>query len=146
MARKAGKGTGFTIQGLDKATKSLRALPPAVAKKVVRQSMRKALKPVAQAVRQEAPEKSGALKRAIKVRAGKRTSKGVIRLQVRVGAGDFKGDTFYGAFQQFGTKKIPANDFMTRGFEATAEGAKDEAERLIVEGLEDQVRKLGSKG
>lgn len=145
MARKAGGGKSITITGLRGVNRALKALPPAVAKKVIRQSVRQALKPVRDAVKQEAPVDTGVLIKAIKVRAGKR-KKDRISMAVRIGKGDFVGDQYYAAFQEFGTKKIKANPFMHRAFEHTAEKAKRDGERLIRDGVNTQVKALKSKG
>ncbi len=90
MARQSGKGIAFKIEGLGKLQKSLDALPAAVAKKAVRQSIREALKPLKRAVEEKAPVgKTLAIRRSVKLRAAKRARKGRIAAEVRIGQGDF---------------------------------------------------------
>jgi HK97 gp10 family phage protein len=102
----AGGGVTFTIQGLEAILKRLRTLEPRVAKKVLRQALRKGAKRVQARVKQLAPSgPTGQVRRAIKVRAGKRTRKGSVRVNVQIGKGDFQGVTFYGAFTEYGTRR-----------------------------------------
>jgi HK97 gp10 family phage protein len=102
----AGGGVTFTLSGVEAILKRLRTLEPKVAKKVLRQALRKGAKRVQARVKQLAPSgPSGQVRRAIKVRAGKRSRKGTIRVNVQIGKGDFQGTTFYGAFTEYGTKR-----------------------------------------
>lgn len=128
----------FVITGLDDIDRKLRTLEPRVAKKVLRQAMRKAMKRVQTMVKELAPERSGELKRAIKVRAARRTRKKQIRINVRIGKGDFKGDTYYGAMVEYGTKKQQGQHFMETAFKLAGARAREDAIEAITQGIEEQ--------
>ena len=64
-------------------------------KKGIRQVIRPALKPIQQDVKSNVAEESGALKKGIKVRSGKR-SRVSISAQVEVSQDTYKGDRFPG--------------------------------------------------
>jgi HK97 gp10 family phage protein len=126
-------GNGFKIEGLDETRKALEELGPKAEKRVIRQGLRIGAKVVLEAARGEAPERSGVLKRNIKIRSG-RGSKGKIVLTVGVADKDFKGPTFYAGFvlfgsfvgsRQLGDKRHfrPANNFLQRAFDETKEQA-----------------------
>jgi HK97 gp10 family phage protein len=125
-----------TITGDKKLDKALRGLEPRVAKKVIRQAMRRALKPVQAAVKREEPHgETGQLARSPKIRAGKRTRKGVITLFVLIGEKDFP-DGYYGAFKEYGTSKMPADPAMRRAYDETAARAKLQAIEEIRAGID----------
>lgn len=151
----------FQITGLKPAIKALKTLDAKVAKKVLRQSMRKALKPMQQAVKAEAPVRTGALKRAIKVRAGKR-KRGQVSVVVAASSKDFTGKTFYASIIEYGSGKHSTrqrttkkrnrkrktnfeghrpNPFMLRGFEKTKNAVRDDAIKLILAGVEKEAAK-----
>lgn len=144
--RRAGGGLDVTITGVKEIDRALAQLPPKVAKKVIRQAIRQALKPVAQRAKLLAPRgETGQLKRAIKVRAMPRR-RGRIGLEVRVGEGDFKGETFYAAFVEYGTSKMDKKPFMRPAFDQTKDEARNEAIRLIRAGIEREAAALGRSG
>ena len=61
------------------------------------------MRPVLAQARQNAPVKTGALKKAIKLRSLKRSRTGRIGVRVAISEDWFKGNKqFYGAFQEFG--------------------------------------------
>jgi HK97 gp10 family phage protein len=75
----------FTITGLPSLDRKLKALEPRVAKKVVRQALRKGAKRVQARVKQLAPKgPTGQTRKAVKVRAFKRSRKGTIGVKVRI--------------------------------------------------------------
>lgn len=138
------------ITGLDQINKKLKELDSKVGKKIVRKALRIALKPMQQKVKANVPVDTGQTKRAIKILAGK-TKKGRISIRVVLGKGYYKGDSFYGAFQEFGhfqgsrklgasRKEIPGKHFMRDAFEAEKEHTKSEAERLILEGINEAIK------
>ena len=87
--------------GFKELDRKLRDFEPKVAKKAVRRASREALRPVHRAAQRNAPFETGLLEQSIKVRAIKRTRK-AIGSQVTTREGFFQGETFYGAFQEFG--------------------------------------------
>jgi HK97 gp10 family phage protein len=132
----------FTIDGITEIRRAFRELPPTLAKKVIRQGMRTALKPVQAAAKALAPKDTGELARYIVVRAARARKRGVIALDVRVGEGDFKGEQFYAAFPEFGTSKQPAQHYMERAFLQERNRAKDIAIREISAGIDREVKAL----
>lgn len=122
------------VKGLDKLMKKLARLPKKVANKVTRQAIRAGLKPIAAAAKSNAPSRSGKLKRAVKVKAGKR-KKNRISLNAQIGEGSFKGETFYGGFVNFGTSRQEANDFMGRAFEEKGQEGSAIIQRELRDGI-----------
>lgn len=134
MARKAGGGQSIIITGVPEIDRKLRTLEPRLQKKVVRQAMRAGMKLVESAARALAPRDSGQLAAGIKTRAA-RARRGTITIEVRVGEGDFKGETFYGGFQEYGTKHQPAHAFMKPAFETKGEAARDATLSELLAGI-----------
>lgn len=130
----------FIIKGIPAIEKAIRELEPKIAKKVIRKNIRKGLKPIKAEVEAQAPVESGATKASVKIRAMK-GKRGRIGVNVQIGAGDFKGETFYAAFREYGTSKMEADPFMRRAFDNKAESAKAETERGIVADIEAEVKK-----
>jgi HK97 gp10 family phage protein len=129
------------VTGIKEIDRTLRRLEPKIAKKLIRQSMRAALKPVRAAVIASAPVgETGQLRKAVKLKAGPRR-KGVIELDVQIGAGSFKGETYYGAMVELGTKKQQAQHYMREAFEKTAPAAKALGIELIGKGILQEAKK-----
>jgi HK97 gp10 family phage protein len=133
------------ITGVKEVDAALARLEKEEARKIIRQSIRRALKIMLDAARQLAPtgpdqvlrgkpHAGGFLRKMIKVRAfrGRRNE---IAARVGVGEKDFKGDAFYGGMVEYGTKRQAAQGFMRRAFEETKARVRDEANRLIREGI-----------
>lgn len=123
------------ITGFANVDKKLADLEKKVATKVIRQAMRKAAKPVLEAAINNAPVgETGELKKNIKIKAGKR-SRYKTTLKVQTGEGDYKGDTFYASFVEFGSESQPAQGFMRRAYDSESEKAKQIAISEIIKGL-----------
>lgn len=95
------------ISGDKAIMRKLKGMVPAARKKVLSKAARTAMKPVLATAKSNAPKQSGALRKAIKLRAKKKNRRGVVGVSVAVGAKWFVGDEFYGAFQEFGWKSGP---------------------------------------
>ena len=114
------------LVGDKELSRALHALPITVAKSVLRPALRAGAKESLGAIKRRAPRDTGALARSLKVRAAQR-SRTHFGAGVRIGEGYFKGDTFYGAFQELGWKtgkrgsgnrrQIPGRRFMRGGLE-----------------------------
>ena len=112
------------ITGDKELDKVFALFEPKLRKKIARKAVRKAAKPVRDTAVARVPVRPrgthpkdrppGNLKRSIKVRALKRSrrNKHTVGVQVVTGEGFFKGETFYGAFIEFGTKRITKKPFM----------------------------------
>lgn len=136
MARKAGGGQKAIVTGVKELDAILRDLEPKLARKYIRKGMRDGMKLVRDQARADAPVRSGTMRKAIKVRAGRSRKRGRIAIEVRVGEGDFKGDTFYGAFVEYGTSRQKAQEFMLRAFRERGEAARREIIAAIVSGVQ----------
>lgn len=140
------------ITGARAIQRALDELPKRLAKKVIRQALRAGAKVIQPAAKAEAPEKTGQTRRAIKVRAGKSRKKNVISLGVIIGKGSYQGETFYGAFQNFGWKtgkrgssnrtQVPGKHFMEKALAEKGVAARDVAEDVILAGIEREAQGL----
>jgi HK97 gp10 family phage protein len=139
------KTVKYTIVGLGRLQRSLDALPPALAGKVIRKAVRESMKPVARTAASDAPSKTGKLARSIRVRAMKR-KKGRIGVAVQTDKGNFQGETFYGAMREFGhairrVNRGPAvgqakgSHFMQGAYETHGSSARADAIGRIKSGL-----------
>lgn len=126
MPREAGGGTTVIITGIEEIDRRLKTLSNRVRNKIVRAAMRKGMKLVQGRVQAKAPVDTGKLKRAVKVRAldAKYRRRGDLGIEVRIGEGDFKGDTFYAAFQEYGTRKMSGRHFMEAAYAEEGESAR----------------------
>lgn len=102
MADSRGTKT-LTITGLGDLEKGLARLSAYAEKDVIQNACKKAAQVVADDAKELVPERTGRLKRAIRVRLG-HIYRGTISALAGVGKKWFAGDTFYGAFQEFGWK------------------------------------------
>lgn len=127
----------FEVQGAEEVMKKLHDMAGA-GKKILRKSMRKGAKVIQKEAKANAPVGSSKmLKKNIKVKSGKR-SRETITLNVQNAAGDYKGQTYYAAMVNFGTKYQEAQEFMDKAFETKG----DEAADLILETAWDEIEKL----
>lgn len=131
---------GLNVAGLQETKQALEALGIKTEKKIIRKGLRAGAKIVQAACQSEAPKLTGFMASKIKVRSGK-AGKGKLAVTVGVGAKDFKGDAFYGAFVEYGhrvgsrrlgdkRKLVPANNFLERGAQASAQSAIDAATQV----------------
>src|SRR5882724_9751186 len=123
------------IHGLDELQRNLERIPREVSKKILRRALRKAAKVVREAIVNFAPKASGFLAEHFNIKFKSRKA-------------DIAGSAFIGPdgkikypnkqamrvqdvarYHEFGTSKMAADPFMTRGFEQT----KDQALEIIVE-------------
>jgi len=120
MAIKAGSGISGTIRlrGAKQLLEALKTLDDKLAKKVYREAMRAAAKPILETAKANAPVVTGALRKSLKIRAIKRTRKGRVGVVISTDKGFFKGETFYGSFIEFGTKNMPAHPFIRPAFDS----------------------------
>lgn len=151
------------LEGGKALERKLKTLPTRVRNKVVRTALREGAKIVQHATKELAPVRTGLLKKSIKVRAAKR-KRGRIAINVQMGAGDYKGETFYGAFIEYGhrlgkrtngikraqKKKQAINDprpfiegqhFMETAFNNTSATAARTIEQSIKRGTEAEASK-----
>lgn len=141
----------LTLQGGKELERKLKTLPTRIRNKVVRTALRSGAKLVQAETKQLAPVATGLLRKSLKVRAMKR-KKGRIGINVQMGAGDYKGETFYGAFVEYGHKvgkrpgkldkaadsrgSVAGKHFMDEAFENKAQDAADLIESQLKAGIE----------
>ncbi len=106
-----------TVTGAKELDRKLRDLAPKLSKKIVRSSLRKAAKPVQARAKTIVPVRTGFLKKAIKVRAMRRSR---VRMGVRATLEDrtFQ-DAFYGKWVELGKHDSPGQHFMKRAADLT---------------------------
>jgi HK97 gp10 family phage protein len=108
----------FKLKGADKLLAALKDLEPKLAKGVLSKAMRAGAKPILETAKAMAPVDTGDLRRSLKIRAIKRNRKGRVGVVISTDKGFFKGDTFYAAFHEFGTSRMPARPFIRPAFDA----------------------------
>jgi HK97 gp10 family phage protein len=135
----------FVITGIKEIDRALAELEKNTAKKVIRQAMRKACKPLKAQVEADAPRVTGTLASNVKIKAIKK-SRTKMGIRVQIGAKDYTGKTFYAAFVEYGTSKMPAKGFMRKAFDDRKEEAKGIAIEEIRKGIEKETAKLNQGG
>ena len=139
MARRSGGGIAGRIHlhGAEQLLASLRSFEPKLAKKVLRNAMREAARPILEEAKRLVPVDTGELRDSLVIRAAKRVRKGSVGVVVQTERGFFKGDTYYGAFVEFGTKNMAARPYLRPAFDSRKEEAAMVAQQLIASGIED---------
>ena len=134
-----GKNVYFKITGGERIKKALLGLEKKVARKVVRVAAKEGAAIIKAAVIEEAPKDSGDLAGSVKMKT--RSRKGVFTATVTIGARNFKGETFYAAFIQYGTPGTEPNPFMDRAFDRKKDEAAKAMEAALLKGVLAEVRK-----
>lgn len=117
MARPA--KVSVIISGDRKIDAKLATLEAKVARKISRKALRKALKPILATAKSNAPSDTGELRSGLKIRAGKRSRKG-IRLEIQTTG----VHSHIASFIEFGTKDKPASPFMRPAYDEHKASAK----------------------
>lgn len=97
--------------------------------RIENKALREAGEIVKEAIKQEAPQRTGTLKKSIEV-SGVRTKDGF--KHVAVGPGK---EGYYGKFLEFGTVKMKAKPFMAPGYEKSKERAMEKITEELRKGL-----------
>lgn len=123
----------FALEGDLKARAILKAIGPAIRRKVLEPALRKAMEPVLARAVLDAPRDTGNLAEHITLtlRVDRRG-----RIVVDVG---IRGVP-YAAAEEFGAHGHPAEHYMLRALDEEGPGAKDAAIREILSGLERELR------
>jgi HK97 gp10 family phage protein len=138
------------ITGIREIDKRLKKLPGAVAKKVIRRSMRDGLKIVAAEIKSQVPVLTGLTKSAVQVRAVKSRKRNSISLETRIGSKK-EGlivhpksgkPVFYPAVVEYGREGVAPNPFMRRAYDSKGEAAKQVTILRIKTGVDEEVRRL----
>jgi len=128
----------FKIHGLQELDKKLRELEPKLARKVTRKALRDAAKMTAAKAKELVPVDEGDLRDSIRVRSGK-SRKGTVSVIVTTSASDnlFTGESYYGAFLEFGTSTIEARPYLRPALEQTAQAATALIRDRLAAGIEE---------
>lgn len=139
-------GSGLTVEGFKSLEEGLARLTAWQEKSVLKDATKQAAQLIVDEALTLVPVRSGKLKRAIKVRAGKSGPGGVAFLAA-YGKKNFLGDEFYGAFQEFGwktgkrgsknRKQIKGEHFLEYAFEEK----KQEALSIMLAAMRDGIEK-----
>lgn len=155
MAKAAKPGVTFRLTGNRRLDRLFQTLPVKVQKKVLRKPLREAAKVIQKQAKRNAPKDTGLLRRSLRVRAGRRSRrfKNTVRIVVITGEGFFKGETFYGAFQEFGWKlgkrgtpnrrQMPALHYIERAYKAKESEARSVAMKGIALGIMKEAASAG---
>ncbi len=154
-------GGNIRVIGARDLQEKLAKLEKKIANKILRQAVRDAAKPMLREAKANAPVSNfdgpsglskqavrqairddkkaglhypGMLRDSIKIKA-MRSRKGRIGVTIATDKGLFKGETFYGGFQEFGTKHQPARPFIRPAFDANVAGAVT----IIAKSLRDKL-------
>jgi HK97 gp10 family phage protein len=92
----------MSLAGDAEVVRLLQELPQRLVKGALRKAVRAGANVVLRGAKFRAPRKSGLLAKTLKTRSFKRTRKNIVGFTVSTGAGDYKGSTFYGGFQEYG--------------------------------------------
>lgn len=126
----------------------LSMLEKAAGKPILTRALRAAAEPIRDAAKAYAPKDTGQLEKSIKIKSA-RGEGDTVSVRVTTGAGDYLGDTFYGAFIEYGYKKgsrrlgdrrpqIAAQPYMG----PAAEANKDRAIQIAAEVIRQELEKL----
>jgi HK97 gp10 family phage protein len=127
------------IKGAKELEKKLLSFEPKIGRKIVRNALRKAAKIILIAAKANCPVVTGDLKKSLRVRAMKK-KKHRYGVMVATSAGWFKGKTFYGAFVEYGTSRMPAKPFMRPAFDSE----KGKAEMVLKSELKKGIEMVGA--
>ena len=126
----------ITIHGLDDVVKSLEELEPRLAKKILKKSLRKILKPLHAEVKSNQPSESGAMKKQVKLRAGKRSRKWI---SMNVEAKKDESSSWYASFVEMGTKNQDPQDNWLNALNAKRSQIMTSAKTEILKTLDEVV-------
>ena len=140
----------ISVFGDKQLQRALKALPINVEKKVVRQALRKAAKPVLDTAKSLVPVKTGALKKSLKLRALRKQKRGQFGVQVMTGTREQLGIAaddpyYYPMAVEVGTAKAPAHPFMRPALDQNREATYRLVAELVRTGITRATVELGGK-
>jgi len=97
----------ISLDGTKELRKALDNLDRTTRSKFVRSGLRVGARLIVDEARARVPVRSGALKKAIKVQSAKSRKKGTLSIRVASGSVNFKGQTYYGGFIEYGYHASP---------------------------------------
>jgi len=129
------------IKGLRELDQQLKMLEPNVRKRLGRAALKAGAKLILAKAKMNAPVATGKLRDSLVVKSGRTRKPNTVNVLMMIKEGWYKGETFYGAFVEFGTRHAPAHPFMRPAFDTEKDAALAAITRKLAEGLE---KKLGS--
>lgn len=94
----------FDTDELHKLVDQLSLLERSIAAPVLKEALRRAAAPVLQAAKDLAPKDTLLLMNSLKIKHAK-APRGGVSVRVTTEAGDYKGETYYGAFVEYGYRR-----------------------------------------
>lgn len=135
------------LTGEREIVRALRNLSRGQQNKAFRKSFRTAAKHIRDRAAAKAPRDTGRLARSLKVRAGRRsregpsitiisegantTSKGAPKRSRAKRLGQFRGETYYGGFVEYGTSRQAAQPFLRPAFDETLAATESTVRREL---------------
>lgn len=142
------KKVKVVVTGHRKIDRKLRGLEPKVAKKVIRQSFRRNMKPVLTEAKALSPVDTGAMRKAMKLRAGKRSRKYAARMLITIRPEDIDRDVYlladeapYPVYPEFGTEYQEAQEPLRRAANQSRKPFRRAVAKDILRGIEAEARK-----
>lgn len=131
----------FSIEGDKEVQAKLDQLEPKLAKKIMRKALREGQKVISKEAKANAPKDTGALRKSISVRAGKR-SVSKMTFYTIISEGTNKAKRWYGNVIEWGSKKrgIEAQHYMRQAFNTKAEEAKQTTIKEVLKALDETVK------
>ena len=142
------------VEGLENVKDAFENLDRKVQRKVARKALRAGCKLLQKEIQMAAPVgKTGELKKAVKVRAGRASARGNVAMVVGVGKKWFTGDTFYAGFIEFGHRvgsrklgdkrtMVAAKDFIKAPFEQNKVAALNDVTDTMIEEIDKAAREF----
>lgn len=128
----------INIKGLGDLQRKLDRLNEKTQKTIVKDALRETNEEIVlPAVEARVPVDSGALKEGLKVKA--KNSRG--KIGSAVFDEGYKGDQFYGSFQELGTRHQPARPYIRPAIDENADRILDSVEKKIGKAILDEATK-----
>lgn len=130
------------VDGLKEAERALRDLGPKVARRVLRKAVQAGANRWLYSAQLKVPVDSGLLLSTLVAKTGTSKKKGRVSARVGMKAGDFKGESFYGSFLEYGTHKMEARPYLRPAFDEQRENATNIVRAKLREGIEAEARRI----
>lgn len=142
----------FRLEGTEALVKKLRGMSSAARRKAVREAALKGAKPIFEAIKRRVPADTGLLRDSLKMRVYTKESQASVRitpdkaqLEARGKGKTGKDGTKskrapYSVYQEFGTKRHPAQPFMMPGFDEGVRPAEQAAHQVFRAMVDEETR------
>jgi len=110
---------------------ALRTLPTKLENRILRRALNLAADPILERAKSNAPVETGLLRESLK-KSGVRNKKGRMGISVGTNSGDYKGETFYAAFVEYGHRIGKRNNAQKRRKEFEKKGLSVRDDRAAV--------------